>query len=671
MTELRRSLGLTDATALVVGCVIGVGIFRSAASVARYLTTPGSVMLVWVLGGIISFCGALCYAELGAAYPKTGGDYVYLTRAYGPAVGFLFGWTKIFTERVGTIAILGFVFAEYMSYLIEATPLAVRLAASFAILLLTGANIVGVHVGKGVQNFLTLLKVLSLGGIIAVGFFGRGGDSPSLIQSAASWQSDLGMWRSLGVALVFVLWTYGGWTESSYVAEEIRDPHRTLPWSILWGLALVTGLYLLVNWVYLLYIPLDQMPQKQLVAAEVMKIALGPLGGKVTALMVALSAFGALNGYILTSGRIALALGRDHALFAKLSHVHPVFATPARALAFNALAALLLVWTGTFDQIVTYSTVAISIFFAMAAFGVMILRARDPQTPRPYRVWGYPLTPLIFLLAMVLFIANITLLQPKETWLGFALMALGLPLYLWSGSLRKRAALIAALAFFLAQSGSALSEEFSQQREAMVSRQIQGRGVQDPRVLAAMRKVPRHLFVPEPLRGLAYGDSPLPIGEGQTISQPYIVALMTELCEISAGEKVLEIGTGSGYQAAVLAELTDRVFTIEILPGLAASAAAVFKKLGTLGVKTKVGDGYLGWPEEAPFDAVLVTAAPEEIPRPLVDQLNDGGVLVIPVGPAGGAQELRRLRKKGGRLLEEKIIPVAFVPLIRQGEGVE
>jgi len=437
MTTLRRSLHLPDATALVIGCVIGAGIFRTAASIARVLHEPWLVMAVWVAGGFISFCGALCYAELGAAYPKTGGDFVYIGKAYGPAASFLFGWTKIFTERVGTIAILGSVFAEYSASVLHLTSFQTKELAMAAILLLTWANIAGIHVGKGVQNLLTAVKVGALLFIIGVGFLGAGGRLAPADSGPAAGPS-LPALQAFGVALVFVLWTYGGWTESSYVAEEIHDPHRNLPWSILLGLSVVTVLYLAVNWVYMCYIPLAQMPGKPLVAAEVMRAAIGPTGAAVTSLIVASSAFGALNGYILTSGRILLAMGKEHALFSQLAAVHPRFATPAQALGFNGLAAIVLVWIGTFDQIVTYSTVVISLFFALAALSVIVLRIRDPKTPRPYRVWGYPVTPILFILALLLFVADITWTQPKETVFGFVLAALGCPLYLLSRKLSVR-----------------------------------------------------------------------------------------------------------------------------------------------------------------------------------------------------------------------------------------
>lgn len=216
--------------------------------------------------------------------------------------------------------------------------------------------------------------------------------------------------------------------------------------------------------------------------------------------------------------------------------------------------------------------------------------------------------------------------------------------------------------------GGGEGDEFATARERMVKHQLIGRGIEDPRVLAAMRKVPRHEFVPEALQGMAYQDRPLPIGHDQTISQPYIVAFMTEQLATQPGDRVLEIGTGSGYQAAVLAELVKEVFTIEIVEPLALSATEHFARLGNENITTKAGDGYLGWPEHAPFDAVMVTAAPDHIPQPLIDQLREGGRMIIPVGPVGGVQELKILRKKDGEIVRESVMPVRFVPLTRNSE---
>lgn len=207
-------------------------------------------------------------------------------------------------------------------------------------------------------------------------------------------------------------------------------------------------------------------------------------------------------------------------------------------------------------------------------------------------------------------------------------------------------------------------DDFALLRENMVQSQIEARGVKDARVLSALRKVERHKFVPPSVRRLAYMDSPLPIGHGQTISQPYIVALMTELCQLKPGDRVLEIGTGSGYQAAILAELAEEIYTIEILPTLASRAAALLEKMGYRNIKVKCGDGYLGWPEYAPFDAIIVTCAPNEVPELLLEQLAEGARLVIPVGDT--YQELKLIVKKQGRLEERSVLPVIFVPMIRK-----
>ena len=209
--------------------------------------------------------------------------------------------------------------------------------------------------------------------------------------------------------------------------------------------------------------------------------------------------------------------------------------------------------------------------------------------------------------------------------------------------------------------------DYKTMREAMVETQIKARGVKEPRVLAAMLKVERHLFVPKDLHPTAYSDQPLPIGEGQTISQPYIVALMTELLDLKGDEKVLEVGTGSGYQAAILAELAKEVYTIEIIEKLATSAERLLFDLGYKNIKVKAGDGYLGWPEAAPFDAIIVTCAPDHIPKPLMDQLREGGRMVIPVGKL--TQELKKIVKRGGKLETTNVIPVIFVPMT--GDGVK
>ena len=436
---LVRSLGLGDAMMLVIGCIVGVGIFRTASSIAGQLQSPALILALWLVGGALSLCGALCYAELAAMFPATGGDYVYITEVYGRFWGFLFGWTKLFIERTGTIAILGFVFAEYFRRVIPYGDHALHWVAAGSIVLLTAVNVVGIRWGTLVQNLFTVLKTFALLALIVAGLGAAShGDTVGSVWNLPALTAPV--LQSLGVAFVFVLWAYGGWTEAAYVAEEVRHPTKNVPRAIVGGVLATTALYVLVNWSYLLFVPIDRLAQTPLVASEVMQDAMGRTGALFIAWMIACSAFGALNGYILTGGRILYAIGRDHALFQQLGAVHPRFHTPGLALWANATIAIALVFTKTFDQIMTYSTVVISVFFMMAVFAVILLRRAQPKSPRPYRAWGYPLSPLLFCAIYAGFILDVCVKKPSEVAFGFVFLALGVPLYWWSRSTRSRAA---------------------------------------------------------------------------------------------------------------------------------------------------------------------------------------------------------------------------------------
>ncbi|MBI4549743.1 MAG: amino acid permease [Candidatus Omnitrophica bacterium] len=435
-----RELTLWDAVAIVVGCIIGAGVFRVPSPIAHHLETPAVILGVWLAGGLLSMAGALCYAELSSMFPKTGGDYVYLREAYGHAVSFLFGWTKLFVERTGTIAIIAYVFAEYVGYLADFSKGSVKFLALAAIALLTAANVAGVKYGKHIQNIFTSLKVLALVFIIGLGLFFLPERAQAGLPSFMSPPVTPGwaLIQSAGMALIFVLWTYGGWTEAAYVAEEVLEPARNVPRAIIGGLAFVTAIYLAVNCIYYLYIPASAMKETKLVASVMVSNILGPWGGKLVALFVAASTFGALNGYILTGGRILYALSEDHALFHRLAAVHPKFHTPYLALIFNGSVAALLIMTKTFDQLMEYTTVAISLFFALTGLSVIVLRRKFPERERPYRVLGYPLVPLLFAASTLLFIVNAVVQEPRECLFGLALVGLGGILYLVSRKLDKK-----------------------------------------------------------------------------------------------------------------------------------------------------------------------------------------------------------------------------------------
>ena len=334
----------------------------------------------------------------------------------------------MFIERTGTIAILGFVFAEYAGRLLPFSEPTMRVIAAGTIIVLTTINVLGIRWGTYIQNVFTVLKIAALMTLIAAG--GWVTMNHRAVSVDWTWPPfEASTIQSLGVALVFVLWIFGGWTESTYVAEEVRDPTRNVPRSIIGGVMGVTVLYALVNWSYLVCIPIDALPKTPLVAARVMQHLFGSFGATMISWMVACSAFGALNGYILTGARILYAIGNDHVLFAKLSAIHPTFRTPALALWANAGIAIGLVFTKTLDQIMTYSTVVIGVFFTMVVVGVMRLRRTHPAHPRPYRAWGYPVTPMVFVLVMLGFIVDVCLKQPREAVFGFGLLLLGLPLY--------------------------------------------------------------------------------------------------------------------------------------------------------------------------------------------------------------------------------------------------
>ncbi len=434
-----RGLGVWDAAALVVGCVIGAGIFRLSDTVAQRTPTPGLFLLAWAVGGLLSLCGALCYAELATRFPKTGGDYIFLTQAYGRFWGFLFGWTKLFVERTGTVAILAFVFARHLEVVLGLPEQsAVKPVATGAIVLLTAANVLGLRFGKGIQNLFTLLKVGAIAMIIGVGLLAGKGSAANFVSHGPS-GGFLTTAEALGLALIPVLWAFGGWTEAAYVAEEVKDPQRNLPKAIIGGLLGVTVLYMAVNAVYLYYLPLPTLRATDLVAAGTMDIIWPSIGGRLVAAMVMASTFGALNGYILTGGRILYALGKDHALFARMGRLSEKGRTPAPALILTGALAVLLVWTGTLDQLVTYSSVVVFVFYAMSGISVFLFRRRPDAPAATWRVWAYPVTPALFALLCLSFAANAAWGETKETLLGFAVAAVGAPLYLISKKLTSRA----------------------------------------------------------------------------------------------------------------------------------------------------------------------------------------------------------------------------------------
>lgn len=433
----QRRLSLTDASALVVGCIIGAGIFRLSDSVARQSSSVGLFLAAWVIGGLLSLCGALVWAELATRFPRNGGEYVFLSATFGRSWGFIYGFTRLFVNRTGTLAILSYVFAEHLARAVGAPAGTVRPAATAAVIALTLINAAGLRFGKNIQNVFTGLKVTALLGIIAVGALAGKGD---VAHFSPLWTPS-GNWLSqLGLALIPVLWTYGGWYEAAYVAGEVKNPERNLPRAIVGGLLITTALYLAVNLVYLYYLPLPTLRDTDLVAAGAMDRIFHGVGGRLVAAAVMVSTFGALNGYILSGGRILAAMGEDHSLFRLFGRRHPATDTPILALAANAALTLVLIWTGTLDNIVTFTEVVIYLFFAMTGVAALVQRRRNGVPPGVYRVWGFPFTPAVFIILNLAIVLNGVMEQPRETIFGMAVAAIGVPLYWISWSLDQKKA---------------------------------------------------------------------------------------------------------------------------------------------------------------------------------------------------------------------------------------
>jgi amino acid transporter len=435
---LLRQLGPVELTSIVVGGIIGSGIFISPAIVARETGAPGLSLAVWVVAGVIATCGGLCYAELSAAIPESGGTYVFLRRAYrSPMIAFLFGWAMFFASFTGAIAAVATAFAEYAGYFFErlipyGTP-ARRAVAVALILFLTGVNYLSVRLGSRVQNAATFLKVAALAGIIGAGLtLGQGGASHfgPLLPPADSGAGP-GLLASFGTALIAAVFAYNGWSYSSYVGGEARDPTRNLPLSILLGIAVVLVIYLLVNVALLTALPFAELRSTSRPAAAAMEAVLGPVGGGLTALAVMISTFGAANAVMLSCSRTYFAMSRDGLFFERLARVHPRHRTPANAILVQGLIAAAFAVSGGFEQILTYYAFVDYLFFTMAVAAVLVLRRTEPALARPYRVWGYPLTPLVFIAITGWYLVNTLVQRPTETAVGVALTVAGVPFYLY------------------------------------------------------------------------------------------------------------------------------------------------------------------------------------------------------------------------------------------------
>lgn len=423
---LPREIGILGSTAIVVGTIIGSGIFLVPHNVAMEVGSVSGLYLVWVVGGALALAGALSLAELGAAMPEAGGIYVYLREAYGKLVAFLYGWGSLLVIDAGSAATLGVAFGIYAAGFIPLTPIEQKVLAGLVIAVLTVINILGVKKGTAVQTIFTIAKLAGLAIIIGCAIF-----LPPLAPAVAAHPlpTQHTTLSTFGVALVGVLWAYQGWHQLSYTAGEVKNPSKVLPIGFFVGTAIIIAVYLAANAAYLHVLPLPVMAEHQRVAATAMQFLIGPRGARFVSALILCSIFGALNGTILTSPRVYYAMSKDGVFFRIVSRVHPKFQTPAVALLVLGGWSTVLAVSGSFEELYTYVIFAMWIFSAAAIAGVIILRRRLPDLPRPYKVWGYPVLPIAFIIAALAIVANTLLSTPAESILGLAIILVGVPLY--------------------------------------------------------------------------------------------------------------------------------------------------------------------------------------------------------------------------------------------------
>jgi APA family basic amino acid/polyamine antiporter len=428
LRDLRRQLGLASAIGLVVGEVIGVGIFLTPAGMAKALGSPFWLLVVWLVTGAVTVAGALCLGELAARYPEAGGGYVYLREAYGPGTAFLFGWMSLLVMDPGITAALATGLARYAAYLAELSGAGRLAVALLAVLALAAVNVVGVRLGAGVVRALTFLKVALLLLMACWGFGSGRGEWSNFTPFVAQHTGAAPLSKALAAGFVAAFFSFGGWWDVGKMAGEVRDPGRTLPRALLAGALAVTAAYVLTSAVFLYLVPVSEVANDQAFAARVGEALFGRAGGVVFAGVVVVAVLGSLASVLMGAPRVYYAMARDGLFLPGVAAVHPRFGTPARAVALQAALACLLAASGTFDQILGYFFFPAVAFLGLTVAAVFVLRRRGPAVTA-FRTPGYPLTPLLFLVPVAFLLALLVLEAPLRALLGTAVVALGAPVY--------------------------------------------------------------------------------------------------------------------------------------------------------------------------------------------------------------------------------------------------
>ncbi len=430
MTELKRQLGLFDATMINVGTIIASAIFIVPAGIALSLHATSLTVLVWVVGGIVSLLGALSVAELAAALPRAGGAFVYLTEAYGPVWGYLYGWANGTVINPASIAAIAVGFAGYLGFFIPLGGWGIKAVAIASIIALTLVNAYGVRAGAITQNVLTVMKIGTLAALIVIGFALPGGHVSNFapVWPTQSWSSTVG---PFGVAMVAALWAYDGWVETTFVAGEVTAPERNLPRAIIYSTLIAAALYILVTVSYTYVLSPTKVAGASLVASDAAQVTLGRLGAGFVVVAILISTLGANNGIVLSAARIPYAMAREGVMFRWIGDIHPRFLTPVSSLLVQGAISIVLALTGSYDQLFTYVIFTEFLFYAAMCAAVIRLRHSAPTLARPYRAWGYPVTPLLFIAFAVWLVGNTIVEKPLDALVGTAILVAGLPLYFY------------------------------------------------------------------------------------------------------------------------------------------------------------------------------------------------------------------------------------------------
>ena len=425
--RMPRSVGLLQTIAVSVGIAIGSGIFRVPAIVAAQLQAPGPILLCWVLGGLIALCGALTIAELAGALPRSGGIFAYLLEAYGPLPAFLFGWTELVVIRAAALGAIATIFAEYLGYFIPLSAAQVRYTAAFAIVVIGAVNYVGVQRAAAILSATTVLKYAVLLALGLLAFTARGGSAAHFVPA---WPAGVSL-SLLATALIPVLWTYDGWADPATMAGEISDPQRNLPRALITGAVCVMLVYLVVNLGFMYALAPAHMGGSNLIAATVAADIplLGGTGAGVIAAAVVVSAFSGLNASMMTGSRVFYAMADRGLFFRVAARISPRFQSPSVAIWLASALGVAYVLENDFAQLADKFILGIWPFYALTVAAVFVLRRRRPELTRPYRVWGYPLVPAVFLLASAFMVLNALLTDPRNTGITLLIILAGVPVY--------------------------------------------------------------------------------------------------------------------------------------------------------------------------------------------------------------------------------------------------